>query len=388
MLRNCGAKVISQYIAGNERFMHEMMANVEIKNTLDNLAGIVVESLHQLPIAQHIIPGIVILVAIISMFVLGHTYNQQPEMHRLKSREFIIHTIGSMTLFCFVSMSILMCGGIKSVVAIYDVLHSDVWEPLKESMPLVVSLSTTMLGLLLTFRLIRPRVAIYPLAAYEVINGKYWLTFQVRNLGWLECIDMKVDLYECHFEQRDGVVNKVMKPIKLEPLAQSTMIDWKYGDSNDNTYLIEVSNNTFERNVFKESGKFLELRVKLTHPLSRITKVFVRDYTSHDIHYGEFIEYNLRRYRNGDKQKVVNKLLKKDIMWRTSRYLKVIEATLILLAFIGMTTMLVLHNSDKTLSYDCVEWSFYGFCMAIAIAEIIRQYFKRPTKSQLEDTNI
>lgn len=363
-----------------------MLINIEIGNILNcwlcNITCL-------LPfITQYILPGIVMIVSIISMLVLGHAYNWQPEMHRLKSREFVLHTIGSMTIFCLANMSILMCGGINCVVTIYEFLHTDVWEPLKESMPLIVSLLTTMLGLLLTFRMIRPRIAIYPLVAYEVINGKYWLTFQIRNLGWLECIDMKVDLYECHIEQRDGVANKVMTPIKLEPLAQSTMIDWKYGDSNDNAYLIEVCNNTFERNVFKASKKFLELRVKLTHPLSRITKVFVRDYTPHDIHYGEFIEYKLRRYSNGDKQKVINKLLKKDIMWRISRYLKDIEAVLILMIFVGTTTILVLHNSDKNLLNDCIEWLFYGFSIVIAIVEITRQYIKRPIKSKIENTNI
>ena len=364
-----------------------MLINIEIGNILNSwLCNITC----LLPfITQYILPGLVMIVSIISMLVLGHAYNWQPEMHRLRSREFVLHTIGSMTIFCLANMSILMCGGINCVVTIYEFLHTDVWEPLKDSMPLIVSLLTTMLGLLLTFRMIRPRIAIYPLVAYEVINGKYWLTFQIRNLGWLECIDMKVDLYECHFEPRVGGVNKVMKPIKLEPLSQSTMIDWKYSDSNDNTYLIEACNNVFERKIFKESGHFLELRVKLTHPLSRITKVFVQDYFAEDIHYGEFIEYKLRRFSNGDKQQKIDSLLKKDIMWRASRSMKIVEAILILLLFIGTSVTIVsTHGKDNIFLNECVVWLYYGFSMVIAVIEIIRQYVKRPIKSHLENTNI
>lgn len=368
-----------------------MLINIKIGNILNCWLSSISDLLCPLPIiTQYILPGIVIVAAVISMFVLGRAYNWQPEMHRLRSREFVIHTVGSMAFFCVAGMGILMSGGIDSVISIYDFLHNVVLEPLRESLPLILSILTTMLGLLLTFRVIRPRVAIYPLAAYEVINGKYWLTFQVRNLGLLECIDMKVDLYECHFEPRDGGVNKVMKPIKLEPLSQSTMIDWKYSDSNDNTYLIEACNNIFERNIFKESKHFLELRVKLTHPLSRITKVFVQDYYAEDIHHGEFIEYKLRRFRNGDKQQHVNRLLKKDIMWRASRYMKIIEIMLILIVFLGTVVTIVLtHRKENPITpNECMVWLYYGFSMVIAVLEIIRQYVKRPIESQPEDTNI
>lgn len=335
-------------------------------------------------IIQYILPGIIIIATIIMMIVLWKAYGKDSRMHLHRSKEFVVHTIGSMLVICIGGMSVLMLDGLWAVENIYKWLHESLLEPTKSALPIVVSILTTFLGLLLTFRLIHPRIAIYPLAAYEINDRNSWLTFHVQNLGWFECIDMKAELFECSFQNRGIEINKKMDPLALEPLAQATIIDWHLGDTNSNTYLIETKYKVINRRQFAQSDHFLELRVKLTHPISRITKVYVQDFTPTDIHVGEFKGRYIMYDNDGIDKPVCTE---KVIAFMCARYLKMIEALCIIALFIVMVAYIVV-NPLCEMPVRGFQHSFYIVIMITAIIELLRQFAKRPIQSKKTDTNI
>lgn len=318
--------------------------------------------------------------ALISILILGHIYNKQPQLHRLRSKEFILHTLLSMLLICITGMLVVMYGGLEYISICYEVIHGFIAKS-RLAMPITTSLMTTIAGILITFLLIHPRITIYPLAAYETNQrGEYWLTFLVQNIGLTECIDMKADLYECEFQETGEDADKKMTPITLEPLSQSSVIGWSVGHLNDNSYFIETKGKQFKKNLFASSDHFLELRIKLTHPISRITKVFVQNYYPTDIHHGRFIEERLVRFPIEDHPK----RLSKEKLFIAARCMKIVEIICIAALYIGTFAYLVIKPSDTT----CWCTTFDVCAILTAVLEIIRQYTKRPTNSNKINSNI
>lgn len=336
-------------------------------------------------IIQYILPGIIIIATIIVMIILWKAYGKDSRMHLHRSKEFVVHTIGSMLVICIGGMFVLIFDGLWAVENIYKWLHDSLLEPTKSALPTVVSILTTFIGMILTFRFIHPRIAIYPLAVYELGEKRdYWLTFHVQNLGWSECIDMKAELFDCHFQDRGFGFNKVMKDMKLVPLAQSTLIGWRLGHTNDNSYLIETEGKYFKKNIFARSDHFLELRIKLTHPISRITKVFVQDFMPTDIHYGEFIGDCLVVYNDDTGRPISSPKVK---AFHRARRLKIVEAICLLSVFVISAAYIVTEPLCE-MPIKFFHCLFYLVVMSTAIIELIRQYAKRPIQSEKSDTNI
>ncbi len=331
-------------------------------------------------IIRYILPSIVIVTAFISVFILGSSYRKQPQLHRLRSTEFILHTLASMLLICVVGMLVVMHGGFEYIFAYYEIIHGFV-EKSRLALPITMSLITTIAGILITFVLIHPRITIYPLAAYETNQKReYWLTFLVQNIGLTECIDMKVDLYECEFQETGKDADKKMNPITLEPLSQSSVIGWGVGHLNDNSYLVETKGKQFKKNLFASSDHFLELRIKLTHPISRITKVFIQHYYPTDIHHGRFVEDRLVRFPIEDHQK----LLPKEALFFAARCLRIIEITCAAILCVGTFVFIVVKPTDIM----CWSCAFNIVAIVTAVMELIRQYVRRPINANKKDSNI
>ena len=357
--------------------MHELLSKIGI-NDVEYWLSI---------LYRYIVPSIVILIALIFALLLVWKNNSPKELHRLQSREFVVRTLMCMLFVCGSSMAILMLGGLDFVIEAHSSILAKGIRPTNVALPIITKILITFIGLLLTFLLIRPRLSIHPLSVYEKNERTTWLTFQVWNLSLWESINMKAELFEYHFEDRGGKLNKVMKSLPLEPLANTSIIGWRLGYENESTYLVETKAGVFHKNKFINSNKRLELRVAVTHPISRITRVFVRDYSVEDIHYGEFQGHDLLRFSE-DNRSAYNDVLKKETLWRSARFWKTTEVILTVILLILICVCIVKQPGAHCSWYQLATYGFYALSVLVATAEIARQWKGRPVVCSKENSSL
>lgn len=333
-----------------------------------------------------ILPFIIFVSTVIVLLWLVKVYNNE-HLHRLKSRLFIIHTVFPIIVVGMGGMFVLWFGGIDCAADLYDKLHFNIVEPLRKTLPVTIRLLTTIIALLLTFIIVRPKLQIYPIAAYEISNNQYWLTFSVKNISWWDGFDMKAELFSYQIDSTDGRDNKAIKVIPLDITSKSSVLGWRLAHSNENTILVETKNQVFKKNQFKNSDNRLELRVTITHPLSRITKVFVREFTKFDIHHGEFIDHDIRRYSRENHQQVITKTLPKVTCWKIAERLKSIEFWIIILLIFEIGWYVTFTPSNENII--CIaSYLFYSAVLATGIMEIVRQILQRPMKCKFCESSI
>ena len=332
-----------------------------------------------------ILPILVLTSSIIVLVALSIFYYSK-DPHCLRSRLFIIHTTLPMIVVGIGGMIVLYSGGLDLAADIYDRVHFNIIEPLTNALPITMKLLTTIFALLLTFIIVRPRIQIFPIAAYETSGNKYWLSFSVKNISWWDGFDMKAELYSYQIDNKDGRDDKRITDIPLDITAKTSVLGWRFAHSNVNTILVETKDQVFKKNQFKQNRERLELRVRITHPLSRITKVFIREFTMYDIHYGEFSNHKLIRK---DQEKIIEfkRELPKVICWRVSEWLKTLEFVFLLIVLIEIGWYVSFTPSNEYII--CVASYFFYIAVLVAgIMEIVRQIMQRPMTCELCESSI
>lgn len=330
-----------------------------------------------------ILPIIIILIAIIALGVVCCVTYKIATPHYMRQKHFFVNTILPLLLFSITNMAILESGGILQIAAWYDYLHLNFMSPLRSAFPTIISICTTILGLLVIFALLYPKLSIYPLGAYLKKDKKYWVAFLVRNNGLWEIYDMHAELY-AYIENSDG--HKQIKTIPLEITSKYPILEWRYGHENQNSIMIETKNNVIRRNKIREQNIQLELLVKVVHPLSRITKVYKQVFALSDIHYGYFKNYRLRRF-NIDTKEPIKKCLPKEILWRISNVLQYIEFLLLLVIIIGTCWYIIVPQTQEQIVCS-IEKGYYIMSLSIAIIEVTRQIMRCPIKCKKVESSI
>ena len=191
---------------------------------------------------------------------------------------------------------------------------------------------------------------------------------------------------EVVFLSTNGRDNKKITAVPLDITSKASVLGWRFAHSNENTILVETKDQVFKKDQFKKNCDRLELRVKITHPLSRITKVFVREFTMNDIHYGEFINHRLIRKSKKTGHKIQREL-PKIICWRIAELLKNIEFSILLLLLITMGWYVSFTPSNEIII--CVaSYCFYIAVLTTSIMEIVRQVMQRPMTCKLCESSI
>lgn len=323
------------------------------------------------------------------MIVLGRicyaVYKYAP-VHTMRERAFWIHTIFPLLILCVLNIAMLRQGGILQLALWYDNLHLTVIEPLRAAFPIVVSICTTILGLLVVFSILYPSLSIYPYGAYVKDGHKYWLSFLMKNNSLWEIYGLEayLNVFE---ENQNNLGHKQISPVKLDLTSTYPILEWKFGHENQNSILIETKNNTINKNKLREKNAQFELLVKVMHPISRITKVYKQHFNLSDIHYGYFKNCRLYRYDPKDKTKHLLSRLLKEKLWEISNVLRQIELFLIT-AWILLICWYIIVNPHTEYGICVTEWTYAWLSIVIAIIEMARQISKCPTKNIKTNTNL
>ncbi len=332
-----------------------------------------------------IVSAIIILSAVFALGRIVVAVRKYADEHTMRTRAFWVHTLLPLVLLCILNMYILACGGLLSIATWYDNLRLSVTGPLRLIFPTIVSICTTILGLLVMFAILYPKLSIYPQGAYVTDGHKYWLAFLAKNTGFWEIYGLEAYLNIIE-ESADNIGHKQIKPVRMDITSSYPILEWRYGHENQNSILIETKNNTINKKKLHEIHAQLELLVKVMHPISRITKVYQQTFALTDIHRGYFQDCRLIRYNPKTKSFITNRL-PQETRWIASNILKRIEVWLLLIWSIGIGWYIVTNpGSEHTI---CMTESGYTIgAITIAIIEITRQLVRCPIESKEVESSI
>lgn len=336
-------------------------------------------------IVNYILPIIVLLTIVIVLGWICYATYKYSAAHYMRKREFLSHTVVPLLVFGVFNMLILIGGGILQLVSWYDIIRLRVLDPLRAAFPITISICTTMLGLLVVFAILYPKLSIYPQAAYTREGHKYWYAFMVQNVGLWEIYDMQAQL-NTFVEDENNLGHKHVTPVELDITSYYPVLAWRFGHENQNSILIETKNNTLNKKKLHEDNAQFELHVKVMHPISRIIKEYTQTFALTDIHYGGFKNCRLYRYHAKDGNKL-SELLPKEIRWRVSNVLRQVEILLLIVWIFGVCGYIIYTPCEE--SRICIaEWGYYWVSLIIAFVEISRQIARCPIKSKKVDSNI
>lgn len=163
----------------------------------------------------------------------------------------------------------------------------------KSNYPIIINILTTFIALFLVFRTLRPRLLIYPEALFEwrkpedkgVEKDKPYthLQFQIWNKSLFAVNNIHAVLYACKRLKDTYHIQRREIPILNHDYAS---LDWCLAHPDDNKVLISTDKDKFDPD---RGFDYLELHVTATHPISNVTKSFVRKFRHEHIHRGKFI---------------------------------------------------------------------------------------------------
>ena len=158
--------------------------------------------------------------------------------------------------------------------------------------PILVNIITTLMALFITFRLLRPRIMIYPEVLYEVRNVEdkhekmdttySHLIFQVWNQGLFPINNLHAELYACKRAKDTGNIHR--SEIKIAN-HDYTSLDWCLAHPDESKMLIYTEKEAFDKS---RGFDYLEFQVTAVHPVSNVTKTFTKIIYHENIHRGRF----------------------------------------------------------------------------------------------------
>lgn len=334
-------------------------------------------------ILTYIIPLVIMILTALELIYLLIIYDRDVEKHALCQRYFWFHVLGPMFLLGYINMVVLHQGGVICIADLHTKI-SDFWESVRCGFPTSISIFTTIFGLFVIYYMLYPRLQIYPLAAYERFGGKEWLTFLVRNIGYWETNDIRSTLLVSTKEVNG---DKKIERLSLDITNNLAILDWRFDHENRNSVLIETKSRdpegredntgTFDPHEAKKKNQRLELYVKVIHPLSRVSKVFRKEFALSDIHYGSFKSCSLERnHKDYDQKHPIKERLFKEKMWSVSNYIERFKKWLLIAAFIFMVIYISFFKEMKTV--DIFYWIYYVLSVLLIVLEGILQLCRRP----------
>lgn len=163
------------------------------------------------------------------------------------------------------------------------------WKKIHMNLVVQYPLLTTIIGaciaLMCDYFLISPKVYVSPNAFYSLeLNKKNEevLRFYVENRSLFDCIDIHVDAYKCCCKNSAGDLS--LNKIKLSVSDIATMAG-RWASNNDKSVIFSTSS-IKKKEILKTDFDCIEIVVKVTHALSRVTKTITQQYYRADMYNG------------------------------------------------------------------------------------------------------
>lgn len=270
--------------------------------------------------------------------------------------------------------------------SIIDKIHNN----LVVRYPLITTIIGAFIALLCDYFIIHPKLYVSPNAFYVKdkcknengeVEEKEVLKWYIENRSLFDCIDIHIDAYECACNNKEG--DLTMKKIKLRVNDISTMAG-RWASNNDRAILVTAKDKSKEE-LLKDDFDYIEVVVKVTHALSRVTKVITQQYCRADIYNGVMENDKLYSAPN-PKARAEILTLKAGVQKRFMYARKFASYSMV--AIIAMMIIKMAFITDEMLTGTLIfNVVIISSCVLLILFSLLRVIYKVPVYTNEENEN-
>lgn len=297
------------------------------------------------------------------------------EIHGERSQTFVFSLVLSILLI--ISITILWyLDGLKTVIYVYEEVHNFI-EKAEKQFPVLLSLLLTVVGVFISFALLRPKIKV---GEYMACTTKKRLVAHVYNAGLFSAHNVNAKLYSCVMDEGNKLVDEVAL---LD--SENNALAWFFAHNNMNAIEFCTKEKGEDENIKKKlaqicsnEDEYFELHISATHAVSGITSTFVKRYDTSNIVKGRYINNDFNVYNEETKDWKRYKRI-----YNMLPFIRSVVQMIIIFAILSIFTILVIGINIKPISEECASiffWTTFG----IYILEIIRWWLSMPYKIKAE----
>lgn len=295
------------------------------------------------------------------------------EIHGERNQTFVISLILSILLI--LAITILWCtDGLKTAIYAYEGMHKFLVAA-GEQFPVLLSLMLTIVGVFISFALLRPKIKV---GEYMACTTKKRLVAHVHNVGLFSAHNVNAKLYSCSIDEG----NKLVEEVALLD-SENNALAWIFAHNNMNAieFCTEKEDEDIEKKIAHISSnedEYFELHISATHAVSGITSTYVKRFDTSNIIKGRYIKNDFNVYSGETK-----KWKKYQKMFNMLPIIGSFVQMLISVALLAIFIIIVISINNKPISEDCASvffWTTFG----MYILEIIRWWLSMPYKIKAE----
>lgn len=256
--------------------------------------------------------------------------------------------------------------------------------------PLITTIMGAFIALLCDYFIIHPKLYVSPNAFYVMdkckndegkVEEKEVLKWYIENRSLFDCIDIHIDAYECTCNNKEGDLRK--KKMKLRVTDISTMAG-RWASNNDKAILVAAKEKS-KAELLKDDFDYIEVVVKVTHALSRVTKVITQQYCRADIYNGVMENEKLYSAPN-PKARAEILTLKAGVLKRFMYARKFASYSMVVII-----AMMIIKMAFITEEMLTGTWIFnvviISACILLILFSLLRVIYKVPVHTNEENEN-
>lgn len=286
--------------------------------------------------------GLIIIITIIVICFTEHMHRAYfKHEHLYRTERHVISSVWFIVV-CFFTLIVLCPFGLRHNIIIW---HKTILEIFKEVLPIVYSIIVTVIGIFVTFYLLRPNVKTSNVIAYLPYSDI--LIVNVRNNKLFPISSLQPTLYKCTIQSH----NQALDIIELD-LANFHVLEWRLAHSDKNCIEFATKESVKEKvrstleEIKNNDNVYLLFNLSVTNMVSRTPFVLTKTYYKNDIIKGKF--KGGRMYEILDNGKLGKKVsVRQDYLDACHTFVKILE-------WILSIVLLIL--------YACIVGKLYPHC--------------------------
>lgn len=261
------------------------------------------------------------------------------------------------------------------------------WDKIHTKFVIKYPLLTTIIGayiaLMCDYFVISPKVYVSPNAYYSLESNMKGdvLKFYIENRSLFDCIDIHIDAYKCCCKNKVGDLS--LKKIKLSVSDIATMAG-RWASNNDKSIIVSTASIKKE-NVLETDFDYIEMIVKVTHALSRVTKIITQQYYRADIYNGVMEKDKLMSHLDA-KMRTEIITLRASVQKRFMYARKFAEYS-VFFTFLVILNKMIFETDEMIWFASCANILILTGCILSILFSLLRIIYKIPVSTNENNEN-
>lgn len=263
-----------------------------------------------------------------------------------------------------------------------EYIINNMHDNLTAKYPLLTTIVGAFIALLCDYFVVYPKMYVSPNAFFTIqkkdkkdCNGQNGeteevLKWYIENRSLFDSIDIHVEAYKCTCFNQKGDIR--MEPVEMRVSNISTMAG-RWATNHDNAITI-TAKDVKKEDILSDEFDYIELVVKVTHALSRVTKVITQQYYKADFYNGVMEQEKLY---SGPKNKPRAEILTlKAGVQKRFMYARKFAGYSITAIILIMLAKMVFETNETLLLSSILNVLLVSNCILLIIFSILRVIYK------------